>query len=49
MLVYENEDAKIFHLANLLAKHHTRAVEWTRVSRQQGHLHNMYVLNNRAG
>jgi hypothetical protein len=29
MVVSEKEDAKIFHLANLLAKHRTRPVEWT--------------------
>lgn len=29
MVVSEKEDAKTFHLANLLAQHNTRAVEWT--------------------
>jgi len=31
MVVYEQVGAKTSHLANILATHHTRAVEWTHV------------------
>jgi len=31
MVVYEQVGAKTSHLANILEKHHTWAVEWTHV------------------